>query len=61
MVLAMIERYIDALYYNEMFYYAECWKTDAAVDKGLKNMNIKSYNILLLKDNISMRVIGLGW
>ena len=57
----MIERYIDALYYNEMFYYAECWKTDAAVDKGLKNMNIKSYNILLLKDNIRMRVIGLGW
>ena len=31
-VLAMSEKYIDALYYNEMFHYAACWNAAAAGD-----------------------------
>ena len=56
-----IRWYIDALYYNEMFYSVACWNNDAAVDREMKNMNSKSYKLLALKDNISMRVICLGW
>ena len=32
-VLAVSEKYIDALYYNEMFYSMACWNTDTAVDR----------------------------
>ena len=35
-VLAVSEKYIDALYYNEMFYSAACWNTAAAVDRKMK-------------------------
>ena len=59
-VLAVSENYIDALYYNEMFYSAACWNTSASVDRELKNMNSKSPKLLDLKDNIKMTVIGLG-
>ena len=52
---------IDVLYCNEMFYYAAFWNTVAAVDRELKMLNINSYKLLYLKDNISMRVIGLHW
>ena len=61
MVLAVSEKYIDALYYNEMFYSTACWNNAYAVDRDLENINIKSYKLLGLKENISMRVIGLGW
>ena len=44
-----------------MFYYAAFWNTVAAVDRELKMLNINSYKLLYLKDNISMRVIGFGW
>ena len=54
-------KYIDALYYNDMFYYAACWDTTAAFYRELKNMNRNSYKLLALKDNIRTRVIGLGW
>ena len=36
MVLAVSEKYIDALYYKEIFYSAACWNTAAAVDRELK-------------------------
>ena len=52
---------IDVLYCNEMFYHAAFWNTVAAVDRELKMLNINSYKLLDLKDNISMRVIGLHW
>ena len=60
MVLAVSENYIDVLCYNETFSSAECWNTSASVDRYLKNLNSNSSKILALKDNISMRVIGLG-
>ena len=40
-VLAASEKYIDALYYNEMFYSAACRNTDDAVERELKNLNSK--------------------
>ena len=38
-----------------------CWNTAAADDRDLKKMNIKSFKLLSLKDNIRTRMIGLGW
>ena len=40
-VLAVSEKYIDALYYNEMFYSAAFWNTAAAVERELNNLNSK--------------------
>ena len=45
--------------YNEMFYYAVWWNTDAAVDRDMKTLNRKSSKLIALKDDIRMRVIGL--
>ena len=61
MVLAVSEKYIDALYYNEMFYSAECWNNADAFDREMKNLNSKVSKLIALKGNISMRAIGLGW
>ena len=44
-----------------MFYSTVCWNTADAVDRNLKNMNRKSSKLIALKENISIRVIGLGW
>ena len=60
-VLYVSEKYIDALYYNEIFYSVECWNTTAAVYRDMKKLNSKSYKLLYLKENIRMRVIGLVW
>ena len=40
-VLAVSEKYIDALYYDEMFYSVVCCNTADAVDTEVKNMNSK--------------------
>ncbi len=54
------ELYIDALYYHEMFHSASCWKqTDVRSELG--NLKNKSTKLDALKENIKMRVIGLGW
>ena len=47
--------------YNEMFYYAVWWNTDAAVDREMNNMNSKSYKLPDLKESISMMMVGLVW
>ena len=44
-----------------MFYSAEFWKTAAAVDRDMKNLNSKSSKLLYLKENTRMRVIGFSW
>ena len=38
-VLAVSEKYIDALYYNEMLSSPACWNTAAVVDEDMKNLN----------------------
>ena len=35
-VLAVSNKYIDVLHYDEMFYSAVCWNTDAAVEREMK-------------------------
>ena len=55
------ESYIDDLYYHDMYYQAACWKTSQSVDCELKKLKSKSAKLVALKDNIHMRVIGLGW
>ena len=57
----MSEKYIDALYYNKMLYYAACWNTADAVYRELRKPNSKSSKLLDLKYNIKMRVKDLGW
>ena len=59
-VLAVSEKYIDELYYNDIFYSAACCNTAAAVDRNMKNLDSKSSKLLDLKYNIRVRVIGLG-
>ena len=54
------ESYIDSIYYHEMYHSAACWKTSAAVDIELKKLKSKSRQLNALKENIRMRVIGLG-
>ena len=44
-----------------MFYSTAFWNTVAAVYRKMKNLNSKSFNLLDLKYNIRIRVIGLGW
>ena len=60
-VLAVSEKYIDALYYNEMFYSTDCCNTAATVEREMKNLNSKSSKILAFKENISTRVMYWGW
>ena len=60
-VFGVSEKYIDALYYNEMFYSAAYWNIAAAVDREMKKLNSKSSNLLDLMENIRMEVIVLGW
>ena len=48
-VLSESEKYIDVLYYNEMFYSGLCWNTAAAVGRDLEKLNIKSYKLISLK------------
>ena len=55
------EEHIDALYYYAMFSSAACWKTAAAVDRELAKLKSVSARLEALKENIRMRVDGLGW
>ena len=55
------EKYIDALYYHEMFHSVACWKTKKDVNSQLKRLKSKTAKMSALKENIRMRVIGLGW
>ena len=44
-----------------MFYSVACWNNSDPVDREIKKLNSKSFKILTLKENISMRLRGLGW
>ena len=55
------EAYVDAIYYHEMFRSPACWRTSAAVDRELAKLKSKSAKLSALKENIRIRVIGLGW
>ncbi len=55
------ELYIDALYYHEMFHSPACWKKATDVNRGLRKLTSKSAKLEAVKENIRMRVVGLGW
>ena len=55
------EAFIDALYYRDMYDSPACWKTAAAVDRELARLKSKTAQLDALKQNIRMRVVGLGW
>ena len=55
------EAYIDGIYYYEMFNSQACWRTSAEVDRQIKKLKSKSAKLNGLKENIRMRVLGLGW
>ena len=55
------EQYIDSLYYNDKYGSSACWMKVSDVDKELKKLKSKSAKLWALKENIRIRVIGLGW
>ena len=55
------EHFIDALYYYEMYESPACWKTVSVMNMELKRLGSKSAKLGALKDNIKIRVLGLGW
>ena len=44
-----------------MFRSQACWRTSAAVDRELAKLKSKSAKLSAFKENIRIRVIGLGW
>ena len=55
------DEFIEALIYHRMWSYAACWKTIGAVIEGLKKLKYKKVKLGVLKDNIQIRYLGLGW
>ena len=55
------ESYIDTIYYREMYKSVVWWKTISEVKRELKKLKSKTAKLNALKENIRMRVIGLGW
>ena len=56
------EGLLEASYYHRMYHSDACWKGRVGiVDKNLKRIPTKSGRLNALKENIKMRVVGLGW
>ena len=55
------EAFIDALYYHEMYNSLACWKTAAMVNQELSKLTSNTSKMRALKENIRMRVLGLGF
>ena len=54
------EVFID-MYYHDMYGSAACWKTVATVNREPRKLTSNKSKIDVLKINIRMRVLGLGW
>ena len=55
------DEFIEAFVYHRMWSSAACWKTIGAVIEGLKKLQYKKDKLGVLKDNIKIRYLGLGW
>ena len=55
------EAFIDSLYYFEMYSSLSCWKTTSEVNRELKRLKSNTSKLNALKENIRIRVLGLGW
>lgn len=58
---AATKDYVDKLHYRSMFDSAACWKNCKQVDVELKKIKTVSGKKEALKDQIRIRVLGLGW
>jgi hypothetical protein len=58
----MTEDYIDALYYHKMYNSDACWRgSPGIVSRELKKLSSDRAKYTAVKENIRMRVKGLGW
>ena len=55
------DEFIEALIYHRMWSSDACQKTIGAVTEELKKLKYKKDKIGVLKDNIQIRYLGLGW
>ena len=55
------EQFIDALYYHEMYFSERRITTLSKVTAALKKLSSEAKRIEELKEQIRMRVLGLGW
>ena len=55
------EKYIDAIYYFNMYKSDACWKSAREVNQGLNKMTSKKDKYESLKENFRIRVQGFGW
>ena len=55
------EQYVDALYYYEKWGSPACWKTAAKAEAEFAKLPSKSAKLEAVKEQIRIRVLGLGW
>ena len=55
------EQYIDKLYYYEMWDSAACWRSAAKAVEELSKLESRTAKLEALKEQIKIRVLGLGW
>ena len=60
-LLAAQSEYADALAYIEMFHSAACWRTSRDVHKNFNGLKSETAQREAMKEQIRIRVIGLGW
>ena len=58
---AATKEYIDKLYYYDMYNSLRCWRTADEVDAGLAQLSSDRKRLDEIKEQIRMRVLGLGW
>ncbi len=57
-----MEAFIESSYYYDLYFSDSCWKGESRVVKTrLAWIKSKTRKIEALKENIKMRVAGLGW
>lgn len=59
--MAAKENLVDAIVYHKMYGSLACWMTERAVDSELIKLGSKTAQLRHLKEQIKMRVLGLGW
>ena len=55
------QQLIDCLYYHDMYHSLRCWKSPEEVDEMLKKLSSKTAQLNEIKEQIRIRVLGLGW
>ena len=53
--------YANALRYIDIYYSSVRWKTPVDISKEFANLGTKTERLREIKDQMRMRIIGLGW